>query len=348
MNKRIMRKFLFFGFSLFIFAAAVAGADDALAQNSLQPPALPSGDIAAPRDPALSLMEEQGATAPNTTSSSNNLPPERTKEEAEAAIRKRAFDAAITGLLPLRDEDIRKLLETFDKTKQATEIPVHPYPEPEVVVETVPMDPGAKPLEIKVAGGHVTTLTMLDVSGAPWPIQDISWAGNFEIVQPDEGGHVLRITPTSDFAYGNLSMRMLKLKTPLTFTLKAHRDTVHYRFDARIPEYGPYAQAPLIDGGLTIAAGDSVLGAILDGVPPPEAEKLKVSGVDGRTRAYKYNAMTYVRTPLTLLSPGWSSSVSSADGMKVYTVSDAPVLILSDQGKMVRAYLGNQDNTKDE
>jgi intracellular multiplication protein IcmK len=291
------------------------------------------------RDPSMDLM---GADGGESFDSANPFaeeppPPQRSKEEIEAEIRDRSFTAAITGLLPLNPGEIRKLLRRYDETQQAVEVPVYPYPQPEVAVETVSLDPGVKPPVIKVGVGHVTTLNVMDATGEPWPIQDISWAGNFEVLQPEEGSHVVRITPMSEFAYGNVSVRLLKLNTPVTFTLKTTRDAVQYRFDARIPEFGPFAAAPLIEGGISIVAGSPALNSILDGVPPEGAQKLNVSGVDGRTTAYSYNMMTYVRTPLQLLSPGWSSSVSSADGMNVYTLASAPVLLLSDRGRVVRA-----------
>ncbi len=269
--------------------------------------------------------------------------PRKTPEEIEAEIREEAFEAALQSLMPLRPEEIRKLLEYYDRTQQAVEVPVHPYPRPEVSVINVSLDPGIAPPALRVASGHVTTLNVLDVTGAPWPIHDISWAGNFQIDEPEEGSHVIRIIPLSEFAYGNISVRLLTLKTPITFTLRTHRDVVHYRVDARVPEYGPFANAPLIDAGMSLAAGDPDITSILDGVPPGGAEKLVVSGVDGRTTAYLFNEMTYVRTPLTLLSPAWDQSVSSADGMKVYAMSETPVLLLSDEGRMMRAYLSREE-----
>lgn len=320
-----------------------------LAQSqSLSPPTMGTNPALPPpqpqntdRAPGMQLSQESDLNNPFEPPPE---PPRRSAEEIEADIREQAFNAAITGLLPLQPNEIRKLLEHFDNTKQAVEVPIYPYPEPEVVVETVSLDPGARPPEIKLAAGHVTTLNVLDVTGQPWPIQDVSWAGNFEIIQPEPGSHVVRITPMSDFAYGNISVRLLELKTPVTFILKAHRDKVQYRFDARIPEFGPYASSPLIEGGVTLVAGNSVLNAILDGVPPAGAQKLDIGGADSRTTAYAYNDQTYVRSPLTLLSPGWSSSVSSADGMNVYALSNAPVLLLSDRGQIVRAHVSEKES----
>lgn len=263
-------------------------------------------------------------------------------------IRREAFDAAVTGLFPLKPEDIKSLLRYYDQTEEAAQGPIYDLPTPEVSVLTVSMDPGVAPPTIKTAVGTVTTLNILDITGAPWPIQDITWAGDFDIIEPEEGGHIIRITPMAKFTYGNISVRLLTLKTPITFALRVGRDSVHYRVDARVPEFGPFAEAQLMEGGAQLVAGSSTLTAVLDGTPPSGAESLSVSGVDGRTTAYKLAGMTYVRTPLTLLSPGWESSVSSADGMNVYALSETPVLLLSDQGQFKRAMLSEKKDMFDE
>lgn len=264
---------------------------------------------------------------------------QQSEEELAEEIRQEAFDAAITGLFPLRPENIRQLLREYDTTRRAAEEPINGIPTPEVKVETISLDPGVAPMVLKTATGHITTLNILDATGAPWPIQDVGWAGDFEVVEPEEGSHIIRITPMSIAAYGNMSIRLLELQTPVTISLSTSKDEVQYRVDARIPQLGPFAQAQLIDGGSERVAGDSTLMAVLDGVPPNGATKLEVSGVDGRTTAYSLNNKTYVRTPLTLLSPGWDQSVSSADGMNVYTLNETPVLLLSDNGRFARANL---------
>ncbi len=273
---------------------------------------------------------------------------EKTQEELEEEIRREAFDAAITGLFPLRPDQIRTLLREYDATQRAVEEPVFGVPTPQVNVETVSLDPGVKPMVITTATGHVTTLNILDITGAPWPVQDISWAGDFEIIEPEEGEHIIRITPLATAAYGNMSIRLLTLKTPVTIMLKTSKNEVQYRVDARIPEYGPFATAPLIQGGTERVAGNRLITSVLDGVMPEGARKMSVSGVDGRTSAYTLNGLTYLRTPLTLLSPGWEQSVSSADGMNVYALSQTPVLLLSDNGRFVRANVNNAKGLSDE
>lgn len=268
--------------------------------------------------------------------------------ELQKEIRQEAFDAATTGLFPLSPEDIRSLLKQYDDTERAAQTPPYDVPKAEVSVQTISMDPGVTPPVIKTAVGHVTTVNILDITGAPWPVQDITWAGDFEIVEPEEGGHIIRITPMAKFTYGNMAVRLLTLKTPITFSLRVERDTVHYRVDARVPEYGPFAEAQLLEGGTQLAAGNTTLTSVLDGVAPSGAVRLDVSGADGRTTAYKMGPVTYVRTPLTLLSPGWQSSVSSADGMNVYALEETPVLLLSDQGRFLRAKLSEQEDLLDE
>lgn len=312
------------------------------AQQAASP--TPSGD-ALPQVQTIRLktegMDYVGESAVNIEM--RDTPLDTSNEEYQQGIRQEALDSAANGLFPLQPNEIKQLLGRYDETRRAVETPHYDLPAPEVSVETISLDPGVTPATIKTAVGHVTTLTMLDITGAPWPIQDVSWAGDFEVVEPEEGGHIIRITPMANFAYGNLSMRLLTLKTPITMTLRTTRDVVQYRFDARIPEYGPMAEAPLIDGGKEINAGSTILTQVLDGLTPSNAERLDVSGVDGRTTAIQIGETTYLRTPLTLLSPAWDSSVKSADGMHVYAMAQTPVVLLSDEGNFRRATLRVQE-----
>jgi len=268
---------------------------------------------------------------------------EKTPEEKELEFRRKSFTRALNANYPLNPDEIRQLLEYSDEITQARETPVYPMPNPESVFMTVSLDPGTKPLVVKTAVGNVTTLSMVDASGQPWPIRDITWAGNFDIVQPESGSNMLRITPLSEFAQGNMSMRMLGLNPPIIFAFRADRENVHVRIDVQVPELGPNGVAPIISSGPTAVAGDARLASVLEGVAPETAKSLKVSGVDGRTTAYTLNGKTYLRTPYTLLSPAWNSSVRSADGTNAYTISPTPVLLLSDKGKMLRATLSSEE-----
>lgn len=260
-------------------------------------------------------------------------------EQIRQQARQQAYEQAKQSILPLETYEIRDVLGRLKDTQEAIQTPVRPAPTPGNVIRTVSTDPSAKPKAINLAVGNVTTVNVIDITGEPWPIVDIGFGGNFDVKPPEPGGHVVRITPLKDFARGNLVVRLLKLTTPITFSLQAGGDKVDYRFDARVPEYGPNAKIPLVDDGIKSVAGDKVTTAFLEGVPPSGAQKLTVEGVEGHTAAWRFAGALYVRTPFSLLSPAWQGSATSADGMNVYVMDEAPVLLMSDKGNLVRARL---------
>lgn len=262
------------------------------------------------------------------------------REEQKRKSNEDSFEEAQRRIFPLRPDQIREVMRKYEEEEYAKVPPAYGQPKPEIAVTTVSLDPGAEPPEIKVHAGFVTTMAILDASGQPWPIQDIGVGGNFDIPNPEAGSHIIRISPLSQFGFGNLSVRLKDLSTPVTFRLSAGNDVVHYRYDARIPRMGPNARTSLIQRQ-KLTAGDDVIMSVLDNAIPAGTKKLKVSGTDKRTDAYRFGDRVFVRTPLTLLSPSWNASVSSADGTTVYEVGETPVLLLSDQGNMVRAKISD-------
>ena len=300
--------------------------------------------------PKIDVLPDDTLEADTFGFDDNGFEFEKSADELEDSFRKEAFDQALKRLMPLKPSEIRSVLERYDRTVESTELPVHPYPRPESVVQNISLDPGVAPLIVKLAFGYVTTLSILDSPSAPWPIEDISWVGDFNVEESTvyEVTHMLRLSPKSKFAHGNVSMRLVGLDAPVIMTFETGRDVVHYRFDAVVPKRGPGAKMPLISNGVTLSSGDPDMSIALGGVVPDGANILDVFGVDGRTTAYVYNGMTYVRTPLTLLSPGWDSSVTSADGTKIYALEETPVILLSDRGRMVRAHLTAREDLLDE
>ena len=264
-------------------------------------------------------------------------------EDIQRQAREQAFERVKRSALPMETYEIRDVLGRLKDTQEAVQTPTRPAPSPNNVIRTISTDPSATPHTIRLHAGNVTTLNIIDVTGEPWPIVDLGFGGHFDVKPPEPGGHVIRITPLKDFAHGNLVVRLLKMTTPITFSLNSGGDEVNYRFDARIPEYGPNARMPLIDEGISTIAGDKTTTSFLEGVPPRGAKRLVVEGdVDARTSAYRYAGALYVRTPLSLLSPAWIGSTTSADGMNVYVLDDAPILLLSDRGALVRARVGEE------
>jgi len=329
---------------------AMKSPDDEEADNeaAIDPLAAPGG--ASPLGPAGSLpvggrgggFGMTGAT-PQTPEELQALM-EQEQEEQKRKFEEATFNQALKQMMPLKPEQIRKTIEAFRITREATETPIVD-PEPRMEVITASLDPSAAPVIVKTAPNTVSTVAILDATGMPWPIGDMTFVGPFTIIAPGDGEHIIRIVPKSSHGTGNISMRMVDLITPVMLRLQTGLDWVHYRLDVRIPKAGPLAKTPIIEyGGLKAVAGkDQQLVSVLEGAAPADAEKMVVEGTDGRTTAWNISGRTYLRTPLTLLSPGWDASVSSADGTTVYSMGVTPVVLLSDEGRMVKAKILSSD-----
>lgn len=266
-------------------------------------------------------------------------PPQPSQEEALARARETAFNNALNSAMPLSPAQIAEIVRRMSEVQEAAAPALANPSRPKGItkVETISLDPGATPPVIRVAAGYVTTVMVMDATGAPWEIKDLAYVGKFEAKVPNGSPHVFRILPLNRFYEGNLTLQLVGLAAPVTFRLEANEDEVYYRYDVRVPAMGPNARPPRFSSANSMVAGDSVMMSVLDGYPPASAKRLVVSGLDDRSGAWEVGGQIYLRTPHSLLSPAWSSSAASGDGTTVYAIPDTPVLLLSDQGVMVRA-----------
>jgi intracellular multiplication protein IcmK len=291
----------------------------------------------------LSAAAAQAQQVPGTTGDGLDefVTPQTTENDPSRMVNDMAFQSTLDSAMPLRPDQIQQLIARMSELQRVTAPaladPVRPRPT--MKVETISLDPSGTPPVIKVAAGYVTSIMMMDATGAPWEIEDIAYAGKFDVRVAQNSGHIFRIIPMSRFYEGNLTVQLRGLAAPIAFRLVAESDEVYYRFDVRVPAMGPNARPPRFTSANSLAAGDSVMMAVLDGYPPANAKRLTVRGLDDRTGAWEVNGQVYLRTPHSLLSPAWSASTSSGDGTTVYAIPDSPVLLLSDQGVMVRARL---------
>jgi len=324
--------------------------DNGSQQGTVATQAVPARNTVAPNNhvpaPTAGGMQQQGLSQDQINEAlqgydfQGDMTLEERQAEVERMARDTAFQATLNGTFPLKPDEILELLDRYREVREATEGRIGGAPKTDITLQSVSLDPGQTPPIIKLSPGYVTTLNIVDLTGRPWPVRDVSWGGNFEIIQPEAGEHVIRISPLKAHEVGNLSIQLLELDTPVIFSLQTQLETVDVRFDAQIPEYGPNADTPIIENtSVQTTAGNEDIIKVLDGVPTVGAKKLDLTGVDGRTSAYDVGGQIYVRTPLSLLSPGWNSSITSADGTTVYSINKSPVLLLSDKGKMVRAII---------
>lgn len=324
-----------------------------------QPQRVTGDELVMPNLPSVPLVEgEVSEDSINPDALQQEAEPQMTAEERqirekeiEREIRRKLLEQALDGTMPMRPDEIYRVINRLRTTQRAIQAPPNVEPEPAINVETINLDPASVPPEVKLAVNTVTSLTVLDQTGEPWPIVDLSFAGDFDIKTPEPGGHIVRITPMKEFARGNISMRVLDFPTPITFRMTSGGQIVHYRFDARIPAYGPNASIPIIQPTaapsfmgetvepINLSAGDPVMMRMLEGRIPDDAQQLAIDGGDGRTTAYRFDNKLYLRTPFQLLSPSWRSSANSSDGMTVYVIPETPIVVLSDSGDMVQVTL---------
>ena len=321
--------------------------------NGIDIPAPPPPASLSPDASQLGKQLEEEANRAQTAAPSGN-PQAMSQAQAQAAADAmqaqreqehivKSFDHAEKGLLPLSPDQIREFMKRLESMQKASQPPTSGPPKPDVRTATLSLDPGVDPPVVNLVAGYVTTIAMIDASGEPWPILDVGVGGNFEVSPTRAGLHVVRVMPLARYGTGNISIILQGLSTPIVLRLSTGGPAVDMRYDARVPKMGPNAKTPMI-GHTRTEAGDETIMMLLDNAPPGDARRMKVSGLDARTMAWSLNGHVYLRTPLSLLSPAWDASVSSADGMTVYEIGDAPVLLMSDNGAMVRARLLRDDD----
>lgn len=246
----------------------------------------------------------------------------------------KAFEGVTRQLFPLNPEQIIRLKQLYHSTEFAEASTAGTPPKPTATSQFVNLSPGSTPPVIRLSQGFVSSLVFLDSTGAPWPISayDLGDPSAFNI-QWDKTSNTLMIQAMKLYNYGNLAVRLRGLNTPVMLTLIPGQKAVDYRVDLRIQGYGPNAKSLPMEEGIPPSASDILL-HILDGVPPPGSQRLTVSG--GDARAWTINDKMYVRTNLTILSPGWIGSMTSADGMHAYEMQKSPVLLVSWHGKVMQ------------
>jgi len=277
-----------------------------------------------------SFQPSSGGSA-NTNNSGNG---EILSSSDAEVVNDLAFKDVANQLFPLSPEQIIRLKQMYHTSEYAQASSAGTPPKPTATSQFVNLSPGSTPPVIRLSQGFVSSLVFLDSTGAPWPITayDLGDPTAFNI-QWDKVGNTLMIQANKLYTYGNLAVKLQGLNTPVMLTLIPGQKAVDYRVDLRMQGYGPNAKSMPTEDGIPPAANDLLL-HVLEGVPPNGSTRLSVSG--GDARAWLFDERMYVRTNLTILSPGWIGSMTSADGMHAYEMQKAPVLLVSWHGKIMQ------------
>ena len=275
------------------------------------------------------------AATSNEQTNANEAVQVPTISESETEIvDKKAFQSIKRSLYPLSPGQVAELKQDYQTNEYAQASTAGTPPKPTATSQFVNLSPGSTPPVIRLSQGFVSSLVFLDSTGAPWPISayDLGDPSAFNI-QWDKTSNTLMIQAMKLYNYGNLAVRLKGLNTPVMLTLIPGQKAVDYRVDLRVQGYGPNAKGLPLEAGVPPAASDLLL-HVLEGVPPPASQRLVVNG--GDARAWLSSEKMYVRTNLTILSPGWLASMTSADGMHAYEMQKSPVLLVSWHGKVMQ------------
>ncbi len=275
-------------------------------------------------------LTSPATTTASTAANSNDMPANTAL--GNTGVSQQAFATTVRSMMPLSPDQIRALRQLFDESQRAAAQDPGVPPKPTSSSIIVNMSPGATPPIIRLRAGFVTSLVFLDSTGQAWPIKayDLGDPQSFNI-QWDQKGNTLMVQALSTYKPGNLAIMLTGQDTPIMLTLMPGQRAVDYRVDLRAPGLGPNASTQF--SGLPESASPQLLD-FLDGVAPPEAKVLTVEG--GPAQVWLYQSHLYIRTLLTVVSPGWLSSMSSPDGTHVFELVKSPIVLASYRGQMVK------------
>ncbi len=256
--------------------------------------------------------------------------------ERPPSLRDEAFKQLKNKTAPLTPQQIIELRQLQDKTSQAIATTPNAPPIPVSSTLTVDLSPGITPPVIRLSSGFVTSLVFVDTSGQPWPISDYSLGNPSDFnIQWDKKTNTIFIQSLTTYSSANLAIRLSKLETPIMLSIVSGQKYVDYRVDLQVQARGPNSLPPISGDDLPIAS--QALLNVLDGIPPPDSQELEVS--NGLGRAWLSNGKLILRTQLTLLSPAWSTTISSPDGTRVYELIRTPFILASKDGKPIEIKL---------
>ncbi|TAK74362.1 MAG: type IV secretion protein IcmK [Gammaproteobacteria bacterium] len=258
----------------------------------------------------------------------NAVPPNSPDSNPEAAA---AFQSMLQQNMPLTPRQVVQLHQQIDMSQRAAAIPANIPPKPVSTTLMVNLAPGTTPPAIRLAQGYVSSLVFVDSTGSPWPIAAFD-IGNPKAVniQWDGKSNIIMLQAVSTYSNGDIVLRLLGNPTPITLELVSGQRVVDYRVDIHVSGIGPNSKDLPIGSSLPSSANQLLLG-VLDGVAPAGSKPLTVHGADAQ--AWLMVDKIYLRTRFTVLSPGWTDTMVSPDGMHAYELPKTSSVLISRYGE---------------
>lgn len=242
-----------------------------------------------------------------------------------------AFNVMMQQNMPLSPQQVVKLRQQIDAAQRAAAVPPNIPPKPVSSTLMINLAPGSTPPAIRLAQGYVSSLVFVDSATQPWPIASFD-IGNPKAVniQWDGKSNIILLQAVSAYSDGNIVVRLVGNPTPVTLELVAGQRVVDYRVDVHVSGLGPNAKDVPLGTNLPNSANQLLL-SVLDGIAPAGSKFLTVHGADAQ--AWLLGDRMYLRTRLTVLSPGWTGTMVSPDGMHAYELPRTSSVLVSRYGE---------------
>ncbi|WP_454740387.1 DotH/IcmK family type IV secretion protein [Cupriavidus necator] len=274
----------------------------------------------------MDAQQKAGGSGGQTSNvvSAQPLPSPKLDLKKEALDQTAPMDAATT----------RALIEELYKRSGAATAPAKNTAKPIASRFVVDLSPGATPPVVRIFRGQGATVSFLDSSGNPWPIEK---ARNFyeqAMTVTQLGPHVVTVESNSDHASGSVTVLLKGLATPLTFTVVPSQSEIDYRADLIVPGRSPDAPARLAGGLGRVGIAERGLENYLYGQTPDGARRLEVQDLPLALAWQDPSGRLILRTQAMVASPGPYQVLPSSDGTTVYELPAVPVLRVSVDGQI--------------
>jgi len=259
--------------------------------------------------------------------------------------------------IDLTPDQRNRLKELKQRRERAKSTPYVTPAKPVTRTMFINLNAGISPPTLRLSRGQLSTVVFSDANGQPWFITKVS--ANCTLFstdactpqEPNQQGqdgkgapptNFLTIEPKTSQAYGNITVSLNGLPTPVIFILTSGQDEVDLRVDAKIPGRNPDAQYSMTMANMP--GIDNDLTSFLDGVTPKGANKLKVTGMDD-VDAWEFNGFLYVRANADAQYPAYTKSARSTTGMSIYRFdSMADSVTFTAAGRAVTVFIEHTNN----
>ena len=238
--------------------------------------------------------------------------------------------------MPFTQEQIQLLGALLQQVREATAAAGGEPPSAELRRLQIHPGEGRMPF-IRLARGYTSAVTFSDVTGEPWPIEEVLVDQVFlpgrADRRPPGAQHILYLAPARSHLHGNALVKLAGLTEPVVLALADGEGHADVRVDIRITLPGPAADAEALVRRPPFQAGDDHLLELLAGRPPTGATRLVVTGGSPADRGWSAGEDILLLTTATLLSPGPWAAERSADGRWAYRLPATPFALVSRDGQ---------------